>query len=258
MNEPVFRFSTADNRNAFPGLDHYHDNWEIYRLTEGICHYFIDNKTYRLETGDLVVIPPGVIHNVIYGPHVHSRMLINCSEHYIPSGCDKTLRHTVLFSPDPKCARQVDELYAKIQREVRETDDMTLSMTTALSWELLIILCRHSDTPRVTASSPFVEDALEYIHQNAAGRLSLTDTARHCAVSPEHLSRVFRKETGFGFNEYINIYRLKRAETLLKSGSQFSVAQVAQACGFADSNYFSKAYRKMYGIPPSKVTSDIP
>ena len=230
MENAIFRFNTADNRNAFPGLNHYHDIWEIYRLTEGSCHYFIDNKTYRLETGDLVVIPPGVIHNVIYGPQVHSRMLINCSDHCVPSSCEKDLRQTVLFSLDPKCARQIDELYGRLQRESQDADELSSPMSIALTWQLLILLCRHGGAPRVTASSPFVEDALEYIHQNAAGRLSLTDTARHCAVSPEHLSRVFRKETGFGFNEYINIYRLKRAETLLKSNSHCSVSQVAQAC----------------------------
>ena len=256
VEDTIFRFSTADNRSAFPGLNHYHDIWEIYRLTEGYCHYFIDNKTYRLETGDLVVIPPGVIHNVIYGPAKHSRMLINCSTACIPAVCETSLRQTVLFSPDPKCARQIEDIYAKLYWEAQESSAESSAMSVALCWQLLILLCRQGGAPRVTASSPFVEDALEYIHQNVASHLSLTDTARHCAVSPEHLSRVFRKETGFGFNEYINIYRLKRAEAMLKNGNPNSVTQVAHACGFADSNYFSKAYRKMYGVAPSKVKNE--
>lgn len=254
---PIFRFETADNRIAFPGRIHYHDTWEIYRLTEGCCRYFIGDKTYRLETGDLVVIPPGVIHNVIYDSDVHSRMLINCSAHCIPPMCEPLLQQTVLFSPDPRCARHVEGIYSRIQAEAQTKDEFYIHAASALGTQLLVLLCRHRGNPRITASSPFVEDALEYIHENATGHLSLTDTALHCAVSPEHLSRVFRKETGFGFNEYINIYRLKRAESLLKSGIS-SVAQVAQACGFSDSNYFSKAYRRMYGIPPSKVKPDTP
>ena len=98
-----------------------------------------------------------------------------------------------------------------------------------------------------------VENAIDYIRANYMYRLTLSETAKHCAVSPEHLSRVFKKETGFGFNEYLNLYRLKKAESILKSGQGKTIAQVAAACGFNDSNYFSNTYKKMYGISPSKV-----
>ena len=40
--------------------------FSIYFLTDGSCRYFIDNKTYSLSCGDFVVIPPGIIHKVIY------------------------------------------------------------------------------------------------------------------------------------------------------------------------------------------------
>ena len=64
---------------------------------------------------------------------------------------------------------------------------------------------------------------------------------------------MFRKETGFGFNEYLNLYRLKKAESILKSGNCPNIAQVAIQCGFNDSNYFSSCFRKMYGISPSDL-----
>ena len=98
-----------------------------------------------------------------------------------------------------------------------------------------------------------MENAIYYIQSRYNDRVTLTDTAKHCAVSPEHLSRVFKKETGFGFNEYLNLYRLKKAESMLKNGSKKTVAQVALACGFSDSNYFSAAYKKLHGISPSQV-----
>lgn len=250
----LFRFEMADNRSAFPGRIHYHDIWEVYYLTGGSCRYFIGNKTYRLDTGDLVVIPPGVIHRVIYDSSTHSRMLVNCSADHIAASCVSRLEQTPHFSPDPVCARQVRSLFGKLQAESAQRDAFYPDICRSLLSQLLVLLCRSEGSrPKVTAGSPFVEDAVLYIHENYMLHLTLTETARRCAVSPEHLSRVFRRETGFGFNEYLNIYRLKRAESLLKSGSCSSIAQVAGLCGFPDSNYFSKAYRKMYGLPPSKV-----
>lgn len=251
---PVFRFAMADNRSAFPGQIHYHDTWEVYYLTGGSCRYFIGNATYRLDTGDLVVIPPGVIHNVIYDSGTHSRMLINCSADFIDPGCIPCLEQVVHFSPDPVTAKS---LFEKIRAEHDRQDAYWLPSCHSHLTRLLVILCRSSASrSSLTSGSPFVQDAVRYIHENFAGRLTLTDTARYCAVSPEHLSRVFRRETGFGFNEYVNIYRLKRAESILKSGAFSSISQVAGLCGFPDSNYFSKAYRKMYGLPPSRVKPD--
>lgn len=255
----VFRFETADNRNSFSGRIHYHDTWEIYYLTQGSCRYFIGNKTYKLDTGDLVVIPPGVIHNVFYESNTHSRMLINCSADWMDALCGKHLAQTTYFSPDPICARQIQSLFGKFLTEDKQRDTFYRQSCQGLLTQLQVLLCRNrSAGPKLTVTSPFVEDALLYIHENFSGHLSLTETARRCAVSPEHLSRVFRRETGFGFNEYVNIYRLKWAESLLKSGNCQSIAQVAGLCGFPDSNYFSKAYRRMYGIPPSKVKPDTP
>ena len=72
-------------------------------------------------------------------------------------------------------------------------------------------------------------------------------------VSQEHLSRTFKKDTGLGFNEYLNVYRLKRANAILTENPKSKVSQVAVRCGFGDSNYFSNTYKKMYGISPSKV-----
>ena len=120
--------------------------------------------------------------------------------------------------------------------------------------ELFLLMAKTADAgvPLPTGSS-FVAQAVAFIRTNYAEHLTLSAAARHCAVSPEHLSRVFKKETGFGFNEYLNLYRLKKAEALLKSGQDVSVSQVVLLCGFNDSNYFSGIYKKTYGISPSQV-----
>jgi AraC-like DNA-binding protein len=71
-------------------------------------------------------------------------------------------------------------------------------------------------------------------------------------ISPEHFSRIFKRETGFNFSEYLNLLRLKRAETLLRQLNTAPITQIAQSCGFNDSNYFSVQFKKLYGISPKK------
>jgi transcriptional regulator GlxA family with amidase domain len=72
-------------------------------------------------------------------------------------------------------------------------------------------------------------------------------------VTPGHLSRTFKRETGYGISEYLTLVRLRKAEFMLKNEPGKSVNEVAFACGFNDSNYFSFKFKKAYGVPPLKV-----
>ena len=77
--------------------------------------------------------------------------------------------------------------------------------------------------------------------------------AKMKSVSVEHLSRTFKLCTGFGFNEYVTLLRLRHAEEMIKSNPEMTISEIAYECGFNDGNYFSYKFKKMYGIPPIKA-----
>ena len=118
---------------------------------------------------------------------------------------------------------------------------------------LFILLARNID--KCTDSSTgnaCIEQAIDYIKENFTSNINLSDMAKMFFISSEHFSRLFKKETGFNFSEYINLLRLQKAETMLKK-TNASIAQIASECGFNDSNYFSLKFRQMYGISPKKL-----
>ena len=84
FDKNYFEFENSVNTNFKRDEIHYHNRYEIYYLTKGICWYFIDKKSYHLESGDIAFIPKGVIHKTNYETEFHSRLLINCSENFIP------------------------------------------------------------------------------------------------------------------------------------------------------------------------------
>lgn len=199
------------------------------------------------------MIPPGAIHKVIYETDTHSRLLFNCSADYIPASVAKHIDSLAYFPHSPETETRVETLYKHIRRNIEQPDEFSADSIRCYVMQLFLTMGRNCVIDQLPTGSSFVENALTYIRNNYTSRLTLAETAKHCAVSPEHLSRVFKKETGFGFNEYLNILRLKKAEAILKSGSEKNISQVSLLCGFNDSNYFSTAYKKNYGIPPSKV-----
>lgn len=249
-----FVFHVADKEPAYRPNIHYHSDYEVYYLTEGRCRYFIHDKTYSLTAGDLVVIPPGSIHKVIYETPIHSRLLFNCTADYIPKSVLPVLDRITYFQQAPDTARQIASIYATMKEADNRPDAFSDDTMRCCAMQLLLLMAKASvNSNPLPVSSTFIEQAVAYIRANYADRITLPDVAAYCAVSPEHLSRVFKKETGFGFNEYLNLYRLKKAETMLKSGQIHSISQIALLCGFNDSNYFSGAYKRMYGISPSQA-----
>ena len=102
-----------------------------------------------------------------------------------------------------------------------------------------------------------METVVEYVRKNYMHEITLSDIAEKNAVSAEHLSRIFKKEIGVGFSEYINSVRLQRAEFMLKNEEGKSISEIAFACGFNDSNYFSYKFKKLYGVSPISLKRKI-
>ncbi|MBQ6852147.1 MAG: AraC family transcriptional regulator [Oscillospiraceae bacterium] len=228
---------------------HYHNLVEIYFITEGTCEYFIGSRSYRLEPGDLVLIPAGVMHNTAYKNTGHDRMLINCSRRFIPT---RAIPKGHLYRNE-KIVDQIRDIFLTIEREYTAPDRWSEDVISSSMKLLFILLARNPNTYTTSGQgNQLVARAVDYLQENFASDITLEELAKHFAVSPEHLCRLFKRETGVGFREYLNLLRLQRAEKLLRQQRDRSVAQIAAECGFGDSNYFSVKFKSMYGISPKQ------
>jgi len=90
-----------------------------------------------------------------------------------------------------------------------------------------------------------------YIDEHYASPLTREFVAQAFYISPNYLSHLFQKTGSVGFNEYLTHVRLERARQLLK-GYDLKVKEVAHACGFVDSNYFCRLFRKNTERSPSE------
>jgi len=61
---------------------------------------------------------------------------------------------------------------------------------------------------------------------------------------------IFKKETGLNFSEYVTLVRLNYAEELLCQPGKKSITEIACACGFNESNYFSYRFKEKYSVSP--------
>ena len=233
---------------------HYHGLYEIYFLCEGNCTYIIDDRVYSIQSGDIVIIPDGVIHHTKYDDIKHSRILINCERKYIPASVQTGISTGNYLYRNPLVTDEVRKILNRIEDEYRLRDSFSDEVITCHTHSLFYLLMRNSDTClTVDDGNGVIEQAVAYIRENFASDISLSSIAKSFSVSPEHFSRLFKKETGLGFSKYLNSLRLQHAEQLLKSSGKKNITQVAESCGFEDSNYFSKKFKEVYGTSPKKV-----
>ena len=252
-DENGFLFSSSHYIKPLSCMQHYHSLFELYYMEKGSCNYFIDNKSYKIEAGDLVLIPGGIVHKTQYENIEYSRLLINCSKYYIPSSVFKVLPELLYVYNNPDIQEEIKDIFLAIQNDYEAPDSFSQESIKTLIHSLFILLARNPNKKSQAATkNEYIEKAIEYIQNNFAKKITLPLVSGICAVSPEHMSRSFKKETGFGFLEYVTIIRLKHAESLLKNTS-LSVTEIAEKCGFEDSNYFSAVFKKYYGIPPKKL-----
>ncbi len=93
---------------------------------------------------------------------------------------------------------------------------------------------------------------IEYIEEHYAEEdLSLSKAAEHIGLSPNHLSAVFKEETGRSFTKYLTDHRIKTAKNLLDTSKKRS-SEIAELVGYPDPHYFSSVFKKQTGMTPSQ------
>jgi len=94
-----------------------------------------------------------------------------------------------------------------------------------------------------------VRMAKEYVDRHFRSDLTLAECARHVHVSPGHLSRLFPKELGMSFSDYVTRKRLEHASVLLRSTNK-KVHQISEEAGYQNPHYFSKQFKEAFGVTP--------
>ncbi|MCK5806026.1 MAG: helix-turn-helix transcriptional regulator [Lentisphaeria bacterium] len=93
----------------------------------------------------------------------------------------------------------------------------------------------------------------EFMEAHYARDLSLAEIARHSGISASHLSALFKCHVGCPPVEYLLRVRLREAKLLLAQGER--VKEVAHATGFRSQQYFSRAFKKKTGMPPTQFAA---
>lgn len=91
----------------------------------------------------------------------------------------------------------------------------------------------------------------DHVKRNLSGRITLAELSAQAHCSTVTLTEHFRREFGMSVMEYVTQKRLQLAQKLLLD-SKLSVTDIAGRCGFCSAEYFSRCFKRAYGVSPSR------
>ncbi|MBR5345827.1 MAG: AraC family transcriptional regulator [Clostridia bacterium] len=219
---------------------HRHESWEYVYCTHGTGVFRFADSELRYSEGDIVVIPPLLVHSNsseagmrnIY-VHMASPAFAVKEPIVIPDDGNRFLLNAFTAAFYHYCS----------ERPERET---LLPLYGGL-------ICAYLSAYQTVRDRPHVVEEIEHtISANYANcDWELDAYLRTLPFSYDYLRKLFQKEMGVTPHHYLSDRRLQASAELLAGQSTSNVADIARQCGFREPLYFSKMFKKKYGVAPS-------
>lgn len=114
------------------------------------------------------------------------------------------------------------------------------------------------DQIRNTSTVSLMEDAVDYIQQNFwDSQLGAAMLAKKFHISPQYFGQLFMEFSGKSVSDYIIQVRMEKARNYLLARPDLEIMEVAKKVGYHSASYFSTAFKKYYGVTPSKLRSSL-
>lgn len=127
---------------------------------------------------------------------------------------------------------------------------------TQLYIEKLVITLHEARTPTPEQRDRSIESLIQEIHKDPTSFLTVAQAADYLSCSESHFARRFRDSVGISFNQFVTFKRMERAKFLLAQTDQ-PIARIANSLKFQPLNYFSRAFKREFGITPSEYRAEV-
>ena len=252
------------DRYTEPILFHSHDYYEIYFFADGSVKYYVENESYDLKKGDVLIIPPGKLHRPVIEENVpYERYVLWIYNSWltendgvsgfiqeINSLADEKKTHLVSFG-----GVEYEQLRELLDYGLEKfNSDDALSGYVSESCILLILDKLKKELSGIsraeTDQSDIVRRVIAYLNENFIEAPSLDTLSGEFYVSKYYLSRRFKEYTKTSVHNYILMKKINLAKELLKSG--ISPQVVSESCGFSTYSNFYKAFIAQCGVSPKR------
>lgn len=252
---------------------HWHEEAEFTLITRGACLYHIDLVDYEVQEGDLLFIPPLLLHSIsaqlkekatseTYVFHMNflgGNSADICSIRYFKPIMDREITMPYLMKKDHPAYASLLEIFQQTHALYEEKPAGYELALKALLLQLFFVLLQYSEkntSPELGKTSDKLKQVLDYIELHYTESIAVSELARLCHFSDYYFMRFFKKHMNMTCVEYIVSLRLEKSVELFKE-SNTSILDVSLSVGFHNLSYFHRAFKKKYHMTPLAFIKDL-
>jgi AraC-like DNA-binding protein/mannose-6-phosphate isomerase-like protein (cupin superfamily) len=230
--------------------DHTHsDEYQIEYFAAGAGGVRLDKRWMEFGRGSFCFIPPKVSHGIFYQQAVdadnYSMKFQFIEDPRIKNPPDAPFMVDVAEEKQPEVLALLKKIVGEYTMD-RPISPDSLNRLITLAHEIQ----EHGDA--IGRRISLTNRVKRIVRATYTRPLRISGIARQVGVSPEHLSRSFRKDTGQTLADYIAVCRLRSALTMLQN-TTLPIKQIASECGFTSVHYFSNRFKKYYASTPGEI-----
>ncbi len=212
----------------------------------GCVEYYFEDKTIRVNAGEMIFLPKGSTYTYkVISEGESERIVINVQGNI-------NIKGAKWYSLDGYYAYNSISSFA---HSWNFGDAGEYYMTLSQIYGLLSFICNYesmnyADRRKYNIIAP----AVEYLKKNIYKTTFKIDNLHLlCGVSDTYFRKIFISRFGISPKNYVIKKRMSYAKSIIDSGDFFSVKQLSQSVGYIDPLYFSKVFKKYYGISPTTM-----
>jgi AraC-like DNA-binding protein/quercetin dioxygenase-like cupin family protein len=242
---------------------HLHNSYEIYFFIQGNVNYFVEQSSYQLQKGNLLIFNNQEIHKAVNLTDTpYERITIHFQPKLIQSLCtDKTdllacfhnhdvgVNNITLLDTNKSnyFISTALQLIHHLENDTYGSDIMSITYLVHLL--IMVNEIFENENPMMKSIlSPKIIPILQYIDSHITEDLSLDIISKVMSMDKYYLSHLFKQNTGSTVYQYILAKRIALSKQLLKQGK--SVTETCEQSGFNDYSNFIRTFKKATGISP--------
>lgn len=246
---------------------HTHTFYELLFICKSSgMQYQLDSSRYRLASGDLLIVPPGMIHGPLHWSESsveYERFSLFITSAFLESQkqtfpdldfcfshCRQTGVWLLRFSNS-----EASDLYARFSGLWKERQMRNFAWDSAIGYGACLLLniinryvhdrlCENG----IVEQNDLFDIAYQYIDTHLTEKITVDALAEYLHVSRSTVTHMFQKHLQLSFYQCVTQKRLLRAKSYILNGAPLN--NVWEYCGFGDYSSFYRMFKKEYGLSP--------
>ena len=243
---------------------HWHKAAELFYMEKGSLEYMTPNGKFIIPEGSGGFVNTGVLHmskpqngsaNTIQLLHIFDTSFLAgyagslIETKYISPLTTSSVEFLPIFEGTELCDKILDELRRSFELSDKDYGyEIKLRDILSKIWLQILELPVPGGVKSVAGDSK-LKIMMEYIYNNYADKIRVSDIAASAFIGERECYRVFNQTLHITPNEYLTEYRISEASRLLAQ-SEERITDIALMCGFGSSSIFGKVFKTKTGYTP--------